>query len=197
MAPDERDVAALERTGGDELTKALVRLLGARDDEQARRVAVEPVHDARALLVTARGAAREPLNESPVRVTRAGMDDDAGRLVHDEQVLVLVGDGELDVLGLDHARGLRGHFDLDLLPTLEPVALRPRPPVDAHVSLLHEPLCGRSRAHLGQLGEEPVEPRSRGLLGDANPGRREPAADASGSAAEGAAPRAGRARRGR
>ena len=61
--------------------------------EQARRVAVQPVHDARALGIgPARDAPRERLDERPVGVAVAGMHDDARGLVDHEQVLVLVGD---------------------------------------------------------------------------------------------------------
>ena len=44
-AADERDVAPLDRALADQLLQPLVRLVGARDDQEARRVAVEPVHD--------------------------------------------------------------------------------------------------------------------------------------------------------
>ena len=56
-AAHEREVLALERPAPDEALQAAERLLAPRDDEQARRVAVEPVHDARALLRPARRAA--------------------------------------------------------------------------------------------------------------------------------------------
>ena len=47
-APHERRVGALELARADQLLQQLVRLLRAGDDEQAGRVAVEPVDDARA-----------------------------------------------------------------------------------------------------------------------------------------------------
>ena len=46
-AAHEREVRALEPALADELREPLVRLVGARDDHQPGRVAVEPVDDAR------------------------------------------------------------------------------------------------------------------------------------------------------
>ena len=85
-----RDRAALERR----LQRAVGRLV-AGDDEQAGRVAIEPVHDARPLRVLRRRRAPgERLHERAGRVPASGMHDHAGRLVHDEQVLILVRDAE-------------------------------------------------------------------------------------------------------
>ena len=58
------------------------------------------------------------MDERAVRVTRAGVHDDACRLVDDEEVLVLVGDAEVGrFLG---GRFLsRGERELDLLARLE------------------------------------------------------------------------------
>ena len=52
---------------------------------------------------------------------QAGMDGDPGRLVDDEQVLVLVGDDDgRELIGRD--RRLVGDVDLDHLPACEPLA---------------------------------------------------------------------------
>ncbi len=113
----------------DELLQPLVRLLRARDDEQAGRVAVEAVDDARPVLLPARGAAAASACASvPPAWPGAGMDDDAGGLVHDEEVLVRVGDRELGRRDLRLRRGRRRRLDLDLLPARELVALAARPP---------------------------------------------------------------------
>ena len=86
-------------------------LLGARDDEQTGGVAVEAVHDAGALGVAAGGGGGsgrrggtldEQLGERVLAVALGWVHDDAGGLVDDEQVLVLVGDRE----GLAHASAL-------------------------------------------------------------------------------------------
>jgi hypothetical protein len=54
------------------------------------------------------------------------MDDEARRLVHDEQVLVLVGDAQVELLGLETRRAPFRKLDVELVPGREPVALRLR-----------------------------------------------------------------------
>ena len=90
----EREVFALDLATRERLLQRRVRLLGARDDEQPGGVAVEAVDDAGALGVAAGGAVREQLRERVLAMALGGMHDDAGRLVDDEQVLVLVGDAK-------------------------------------------------------------------------------------------------------
>jgi hypothetical protein len=62
------------------------------------------------------------------------MDDHAGRLVDDEQVLVLVGDPELPLLGNECLGCGRNPLQLDLFPALEPVALGAGGAVDANAA---------------------------------------------------------------
>ena len=102
------------------------------------------------------GAVIRPVRERDALVRPARVDDEASGLVDDEEVLVLVDDRQVE---LDR-RQLRcaGELDLDLLPTLEPVALRARPPVDEHRAARHEPLRGRARAYLGEGRDDRVEP---------------------------------------
>jgi hypothetical protein len=67
------------------------------------------------------------------------MDDDACGLVDDEQVLVLEGDPQRDVLPLDRP-GLGLRLELDVLPAPELLALRRRDPVDGDVPALDQAL---------------------------------------------------------
>ena len=141
-----------------------MRLVRAGDDEQAGGVAVEPVDDPRPVLVAAGHVVSEQaVHERPALVARPGMNDDAGRLVDDEQVLVLPDDVEIHLLGLERA-GLGGELDDDLLPALEPVALRPRLAVDEDGAVGDQPLGERPRADLGPACDGPVEPL--GLRGE-------------------------------
>ena len=95
-AADERQVLALQLVLADELLEPAMRLGRARDHEQARGVAVEPVDDPRPVdLVPARRVVGEQaVDERAGRMAGRRMDHEPGRLVDDEQVLVLVGDHE-------------------------------------------------------------------------------------------------------
>ena len=137
-AAHEREVRALERALAHELAQRCVRLLRARERDQARRVAVEPVDDARPLRVAARDLARRARRRAcRSRGPAPGWTTRPGRLVDDEHVLVLPDDARRR-----RARGSRGRRrdlgQLDLLAALQAVALRrarrrrrarrPRPP---------------------------------------------------------------------
>src|SRR6185503_11935794 len=87
---DERAVAPLDPSLANRVREAHVRLVGARDDEQPGRVAVEAVDEPRPLGVSTRRAEREKaVRERCSTVRPRGMCDQARRLVDDEQVLVL------------------------------------------------------------------------------------------------------------
>src|ERR671922_489407 len=178
---DERGVRALEPVAPDEPLKALVGLVRASDDEQSRRVAVEPVDDSRAFLVSAGGAVGEDaVDQGAGRMAGRRVDDDAGRLVDDQQLVVFVRDPELDLLGRELRSGF-GRFVFDLLPTSEPTALGRRLAVNRHTAGLEQPFRGCAGSDLRQVGEEPVEPQpgravrngdSSQERGGAAPGRR-------------------------
>ena len=92
-----------------ELLEAPVRLRRARDDEEARRVAIEAVHDARPvrLLPALDVVGEQPVHERSLRVPGRGMHDDARGLVDDEEMLVLVRDREVHRLRRERARHRR------------------------------------------------------------------------------------------
>jgi hypothetical protein len=149
-----------------------MRFLGARDDQQAGGVAVEAVDDSRPVLLPALGAVLEQaVRKRPLEVSRARMDDDAGRLVDDEQVLVLVCDPEVDPCGPDGRAALR-RLVRDLLALLQAVALRPRGPVDGDAARVEDAFRVRTGAELLEVGEEAVQPRAGGLSADADAGDR-------------------------
>src|SRR5579862_5367214 len=153
-AVHEREVDPFERPLAHELAQPLECLLRARRDEQARRVAIEPVDDARALRVTAAELPHERIDERVAAMTGAGMDDEAGGLVDHQQVLVLPDDARRrrgrNRLG---SLGLLG--ELHLLASGEPVALHARDSVDDRTA--GDRALGRS-ARAERRGEEPVEP---------------------------------------
>ena len=138
------------------------RVVAAREHEQPGRVAVEPVHDARALGVRPAGdAARERLHERALARALARVDDDARRLVDHEQVLVLVGDREARRLDRRGSARARGASTLTISPPESTWRLGFGHAVDAHQPGVDQPL--RLRARAGARGEEDVEPLARGL----------------------------------
>jgi hypothetical protein len=157
------------------------------------------MHDPRPVtLLPSRGPQLEqPVDERAVTVAGRGMHDDAGRLVHHEQVLVLVGDPQLDVLWNELGRLRLGKLDLDRLSALQPPAFDGRLAAEPNGSRGDQALGGTARPDLGQFGEETVEPRPGGGFRDFGAKRRSPAAVAAAGAEARAAPRAGRGRRGR
>src|SRR5215212_611561 len=93
-AADERQVRALELTLRHLLLQPLVRVVRARDDQEPRGVSVEAVDDAGAIgLLPALGAELEEAVDERARVVSGRrVDDEARRLVDDEQVRVLICD---------------------------------------------------------------------------------------------------------
>ena len=170
---DEPEVFASQRAFSDEPLQPLVRLVRTRDDEQAGRISVEAVDDARPFLLPTHGpCGRESVSECAGGVPRSGMDDDTRGFVHDEQVFVRVRDCELrrrDARG----RGLRlGLFDRNLLPTRELVAFPARLPVHEDRAGLEQTLGRSPRTHLGQPREVAIEPLTCGVGRDDEPVQR-------------------------
>ena len=162
---DERQVFALEPVAADERLQAAVCPFRPRHDHEPGRVPVEPVDDPGPIGLVASGRPPEqPVDERAGRVSGPRVDGDAGRLVDDEQLLVLVGDAKIE-RGRDEL-GRRGRLEFDLLPRLQSVRLRPRRTVDAYVARVQQPLGGRARADLDEPGEETVEPQPGGVRGD-------------------------------
>jgi hypothetical protein len=73
-------------------------------------------------------------------------------------VLVLVRDPEVHGLRFERRLDPLGELHVDLLPALEPEALRARQTVDTYGSSGDEPLRLRSRLDVREVGEEAVEP---------------------------------------
>ena len=123
---------------------------GARlgDDEQARGVLVEPVHDAGAAWAAhtgdPRGVGEQRRGECPARVACARMDDEPGGLVEDEHLLVLVHDRERRGLGRERLRRRRRDLDLDQLARPEPVRGLPGAAVHPHVAVVDQALGARA-----------------------------------------------------
>ena len=112
----------------------------------------------------ARRLPEQRVDQRSGRMAGAGMDDDARGLVDDEQVLVLVGDPQIE--RFPNERGAHGRLQLDLLARLEPGRLRAHGAVDQHRTGLEQALGRRPRADLVQPGEKAVEPEPGRLRRD-------------------------------
>ena len=120
-APHDRQIGALQRSGpaviGELVRQALMRAVVLGHDEQAGGVLVEPMHDARPLhAADARQAVAamgdERVHERAGLMSRRRVDDQPGRLVDDDEVVVLVHDGKIDGFRLRlgrHRGGLDEH----------------------------------------------------------------------------------------
>jgi hypothetical protein len=92
------------------------------------------------------------------------MDDEAGRLVDHRELVVAVGEAHGgNRSGSGPLCGHRVRWQLDALAALQPVALRPQPPVDEGAALDR---ALRRPARPQVLGEEAVEALAGGLRGD-------------------------------
>ena len=101
----------------------LVRARGLGDDDDARRVAVEPVDDARPERAAAGELPEvegERVGERARRHPGRGVDDEPGGLVDDDELFVFVDDVERNLFGRDLGqRRRRVQLDLDVLAPLQ------------------------------------------------------------------------------
>ena len=142
-----------------------MRFVGAGDDQEPGRVAVEAVDDPRPLgFLPARDRVpEEPVDERAARVASRRVDDDPGRFVDDQQVLVLEGDAQVELLRLERRRPALRDAHREHVARRQAVALRLRRAVDLHPALGEQALGGRPRADLLEAGEEAVQALARGL----------------------------------
>jgi hypothetical protein len=106
------------------------------------------VDDARAGLLLSPGRdAEERVDERPRLPPGSRVHRETGGLVDDEEVLVLVGEPERDLLAFERPRQL--WLDLELIAGREAVALGTRGAADGDLAGLDQPLGGGPRPDLG------------------------------------------------
>ena len=145
-ADADRLVLAMDVARRERLRKRKTRGFVFRDDHEPRRVLVEPVHDAgtrqfRELRVVG----KERVLEGLVRIAGAGMNDESGRLVDDDDVRVLPGDRERDVLRNRRDRVLVRRVERDALSARDDIARPRHAAVDAQLSGVDPALDARAR----------------------------------------------------
>ena len=106
-APDQRHVFLVHLAVLELLRQRLVRRIVLRDDHHARRALVQAMHDARTQLAADAAeigdVVEQRVDQRARVVARRRVHDHAGGLVHDDDVGVLVEDGERQILGHDLA----------------------------------------------------------------------------------------------
>ena len=118
-APDERDVFLLDLAIAKLTRELLVRGVVLGDDHQARRAAIEPVHDAGPLLAADAAeivdVMEQRVHQRAARVAGGRMHDHAGGLVDDDDVAILIDDRQRQRLRLRRRIDRLRHVDGDLL----------------------------------------------------------------------------------
>ena len=93
MPPREHRVSADDPSRRNRSAERPVRSIGFGDEQQTRRVLVEPMDQTfapgAAAFCQRTTASHERINERSAPVTRRGMHDHAGRLVHGEHIVIL------------------------------------------------------------------------------------------------------------
>ncbi len=144
------------------------------DDQQTRRVLVEAVHDSGPLRLAARevrDVREQRIDQRTARVTRRGMHDHAGGLVHDQQELIFKDDRQRDrfgcgrVLSFRHCEtGAHGIAQQDALSTLHELAWFRRHSIHCDLARSDGGLDARARESGQQRGQRTVESLSRQLF---------------------------------
>ena len=149
----------------DERLQPRVRLLRLRDDHQPRRVAVEPVHDARAAPPRRpRATPTSAWTSVPVACPRAGWTTSPAGLSTTSRCSSSYASRSSSSSRCERLRRRR-RLELHLLPALQPPRLRARDAVDVHARV--DRALGRG-ARADVRRDERVESRARGVVRNAN-----------------------------
>ena len=108
MADDERQVGLVHLPTLELVGQVRVRAFVLGDDDQARRVLVEPVHDPRTPLapdtLDVGRMGKDGVREGSIFVSRRGMDGHSRGFVDDDEIIVLEYDGERNLPRLQIGR---------------------------------------------------------------------------------------------
>ena len=166
-AVNDRHVPLLDRPLAELTREPLERRPRARHEEDARRVAIEPVHDPgtlrRARCRQRTQAMRERVHDRPAPRAGGRMHDHPRGLVDREHIRVLVEDHEGQRLGLDRERLGLTRVDLDALARTHRVRRLADGAVHSHAARVDQLLGLRPRADAACRCDHPVEPPARGV----------------------------------
>ena len=171
--PHYRQIDAFEApvaaVSGELLGETLMRCIGLRHHQEPRRILVEAMHDARAPDTADAGEALtamgdERIDEGARLVAGGRMDDKSGRLVDDDQGVVLIYYVKIDEFGQRLGRDRRRQAHQDMLARLHLAAgFGDRRPLDSDTPIGNKGLKSRP-AHFRELArQEAVEPIARSI----------------------------------
>src|SRR2546421_2898495 len=113
---------------------------------------------------------KERVHERAARVSRRRVDDHPGRLVDDDDVVILINDGQRQPLGPWTGVDRFGNVDGDLLTCLDWLVRLGLAARDAYMAVFDEALNLGARALGENRDEKPVEPRTFGVVRDREKG---------------------------
>lgn len=172
-APDDSRISAFEAAVGAVrrklLRQALVSSIGLGNNQQARCIFVETMNDARALdAADARQAitdmCHQAMHQRTRGMARSRMDDETGRLVNDDQIVVLVDHRERHVLGDQrHVFGRRnGNGDVLATGQLDGGVVA-HLAADADLSGAQQGLDPLTTEMVNRAGDKAIEPQTLAL----------------------------------
>ena len=165
MPPHQGAVHPLRLVGAHLLDQQLIGPLGAGHHQQPRGAPVEPVHDPGPVGVADSGdvgiAGQQAVNQRAAVVPRTGVDNQAGGLVHHDEVQILKDRPENDI-GVGRRLRIVPEVDVDgqrLALGDPPGARGDHCTVEAHAAGGHQPGCNGA-AHIGHESHGAVKPQA-------------------------------------
>ena len=119
--PDDREVVTADLMRGKLRHERMMGSFSPRDDEEPRGLLIDPVNDTRTRwLPDGRETMRtqmvqESVDEAPFRLPSTRVNDDARRLVDDDELLILIDDLKGDDLRCERSRRWRREHKLELI----------------------------------------------------------------------------------
>ena len=177
MAPDQRAIPLVDRPFGKRSAQGVVGRVGLGDHDQSRGFAVQAVDDTRSIRFADRGEPHaspdQAVDQGPALTSVSGVDRQPGRLVHDQQIVVLVDDVEREFLGLGPIGGWCRNLDTD-----RHARLQDQPPlgggsvIDLNARVANPTREPRSRDPFDLRHQEPVESLTDRVAGNTQLQRR-------------------------
>jgi hypothetical protein len=160
-AVDQDKIPTLDASLAQHALKAPVDLLRARDHHEPTRVAIEPVDDpwTSRVVTSRRGHCQQAVHERPRSVPPRRMDNQARRLVDDDQILILVGEPEGDArIRLEFAAQRRSGLHANRCTGDEGITLARRLPIDLDPPITDQALSFRAASDLRDSPEHRINP---------------------------------------